>query len=232
MSLTVIILLILLAIYVPVWIWTYKSPKAKEHGFEIYGPAIKINTSFGIKTMDRFCRYKRFWNAYGVFSQIVSVILMATMIFLMAMAVYQLPQTLKSGGIGVEYALALPGLNPIMPFWFTLLALIIALILHEMAHGLQARANGIGVVHTGLLYGVVPLGAFVEPDDQQAKKASRKARLHLYSAGIVTNFVIGAVSFLLFSVVLLGGLSSPYDNDNVHMAGVYSNVDSEGIPAG
>lgn len=154
------------------------------------------------------------------------------MVFLMAMAVYRLPQTLQVGGVGIQYALALPGLNPIMPFWFTLFALIVAVVLHEMAHGLQARANGIPVIHTGLLYGVVPLGAFVEPDDEVTKRSSRKARLHLAAAGIATNFIIGAVSFLIFSSVLLGGLHSPYDDGGHHMAGVYSNMDSDGIPAG
>lgn len=182
--------------------------------------------------MERLSKYKRFWRIYGAFSQVVALFLMAAMVFLVAMAVYRLPQTLQQGGIGIEYALALPGLNPIMPFWFTLLALIVALVLHEMAHGLQSRANGIPVIHTGLLYGVVPLGAFVEPDDNEAKKAPRRARLHLYSAGIATNFVIGAVSFLIFSSALLGGAHSPYDSGDVHLAGVYSNVDPDGIPAG
>ncbi len=231
-DLTIIILVALVVIYVPIWVWAFKSPKAKEKGLEIYGPALKINTHFGIKTMERFSKYKRFWRVYGAFSQVTAFVLMASMVFLMAMAVYRLPQTLQQGGMGIQYALALPGINPIMPFWFTVLALIVALVLHEMGHGLQARANGIPVIHTGLLYGVVPLGAFVEPDDTIAKKAPRRARLHLYSAGIATNFVLGAVSFLIFTSALIGCVHSPYDSGDTHLAGVYSSVDSDGIPAG
>lgn len=233
MNTTAIILIILVIIYIPFWIMVRTNPKWKERGFEKYGPTIKINTHLGLRFIDRFGRYKRFWRAYGVFSQIVSFALMIMMIFIMVVAVLNLPNTLSSGGVGLEYVLAIPGLNPLLPFWFGLLALIIALVFHEMAHGLQSRANDVGVKHTGLLYGVVPLGAFVEPDEKDVEKASRRARLDIYTAGITTNFVIAAVAFLIFSCGMLGGISSPYEDN----AAVYNEVTGSpaydaGIPAG
>lgn len=205
MNSTIIILLILTVVYVPLWILVKTNPKMKERGLEKYGPCIKINTRLGIRLIDRFGRYKRFWRAFGVFSQIVSFVLMAIMIFIMAVAVFNLPNTMRQGGVGLEYVLAIPGLNPLLPFWFGLLAFIIALVFHEMAHGLQSRANDVGVKHTGLLYAIVPLGAFVEPDEKDVEKSSRRARLDIYTAGITTNFVIASVAFLIFSCAMLGG---------------------------
>lgn len=228
MSSTETILIALLIIYIPIWVFAFKSPKAKKLGLEIWGPAIKINTRMGLRLMDRLAVYHRFWRAFGVFSQIVSLGLMAIMVVLMVLSVVNLPNALGSSRFGLEYALAIPGLNPIMPFWYTLLAFIVALVCHELAHGLQARTNGMEVVHTGLLYGVVPLGAFVEPKEEDVRKAARRPRNDLYAAGITTNFVIAAVSFLVFSTVLLGGVSSPYEDN----AGVYANQDADGIPAG
>lgn len=220
-------------VYIPLWFLVWKHPSALRHGFEKYGPTIKINSRFGLKFIDRFGKYARFWHICGIFAQIVSFVLMAVMIFIMVMAVVRLPATLSRGGIGIEYALALPGLNPMLPFWFGVLGLIVAMVCHEMAHGLQSRANNIGVRHTGLLYAVVPLGAFVEPNQEDVERASRRAKIDLYTAGITTNFVIAAISFLLFSVVMLGGLGSPYEG---HCA-VYSETegspaDIAGIPAG
>lgn len=227
------ILLILLIIYIPLWVFAWKDPRAAKLGLQKYGPLIKINTRLGVKTMDRVCKYRRFWRAMGVLSQVLAFVLMAAIVYTMVVGVINLPSALQRGGIGIEYALAIPGLNPLLPFWYGLIALIIALVFHEFAHGVQTRANGMRVQNTGLLYGVVPLGAFVEPDQSDVDKAPRRVKLDLFSAGIATNFVIGAVAFLLFSTVLLGGMSTPYD-DNAAVYGVSDDSPAydAGIPAG
>lgn len=233
MSLTLWILIVLAVIYVPIWFFAWKDPRAKKYLMEKYGPTVKINTHLGIRMMDRVCVYTRFWRFMGVISQFIALVLTAAIIGIVIVAVINLPSSLSSGGVGIEYALAIPGLNPLLPFWYGLIALIIALVCHEFAHGVQARANGMRVRNTGLLYAVVPLGAFVEPDEEDVNKASRRAKLDLYAAGIATNFVIGAVAFLIFSSVLLGGLSSPYDG-NAAVYGIESDsaADEAGIPAG
>lgn len=228
MNSTLMILIVLLVIYIPIWIWTKTSPKAKDVGLETWGPAIKINTHLGLRIIERVARPRRFWHAMGLVSQAVAFLLMVMMIVIMANAVYRLPTSLQAGGVGIEYALALPGLNPLMPFWFTLLGFIIALVFHEMAHGIQSRANDVDVTYTGLLYGVVPLGAFVEPDEKSMEKSSRRTKLDIYAAGITANFFIAAVAFILFSPVMLGTLHSDYEDN----AAVYMNTESEGIPAG
>lgn len=232
MNTTVLILLVLLIIYVPLWFYVWKHPSALRYGLEKYGPTIKINSRLGIRIMDRLSRYRRFWRFFGVLSQVISLLLMVMMVYIMAVAVIRLPTTLSAGGMGIEYVLAIPGLNPLLPFWFGLLGLIIAMVCHEMAHGFQSRSNDIEVKHTGVLYGVVPLGAFVEPDEEQVEKASRRAKLDLYTAGITTNFILGAIAFLLFSTVMLGGMSSSYnDNCAVYQVAVDSPADGV-IPVG
>ena len=231
MNTTVLILLILLIIYVPVWFYVWKHPSALRLGLEKYGPCVKINSKLGLRFMDRFGKYKRFWRAFGIFSQIVSLFLMIMMIYIMAVAVINLPSTFGRTKMGVEYVLAIPGLNPLLPLWFSLLGLIVAMVCHELAHGLQSRSNDIDVQNTGLLYAVVPLGAFVEPDNDQVEKSSRRAKLDLYTAGITTNFVLAAISFLLFSTVLLGGMSSPYE-DNCAVYQVAVDYDPDKLPAG
>ena len=232
MNTTVLILVILTVIYVPLWFYVWKHPNLLSKGLEKYGPVIKINSRFGIRFIDRFSKYHRFWSAFGTFSQIVSLFLMVMMVYIMVFAVLRIPSMMSRGGVGIEYVLAIPGLNPLLPFWYGLAGLIIALVCHEMAHGLQSKSNGVDVKHTGLLYGVLPLGAFVEPDEEQVQAASRRTKLHLYTAGITTNFVIAAIAFLLFSTVLLGGVNSPYD-DKCAVYSVVSGSPVDGtIPAG
>ena len=101
MNTTELILLILVIVYIPLWFIVWKHPAALRHGFEKYGPTIKINTRLGLAFIERFGKYKRFWHWCGVFGQIVSFVLMVSMIFIMAVAVYRMPQTLSRGGIGL-----------------------------------------------------------------------------------------------------------------------------------
>lgn len=233
MELTYIILLILTIFYVPFYIWVRRSPEAKRRGLAKYGPTVMIKTRYGTRLMDRLSVYKRFWKFFGAFSIAVSIVLMAFIILIIAVGLTNLSSSLASPGVGVEYALAIPGLNPLLPFWYGVLGLIVAMIVHELAHGMQTRANGMRVDSTGVLYAVVPLGAFVEPNEEDIKKSSRREKLDLYSAGVSVNFITAAVTFLIFAVLMLGGISSGHgDNAAVYQITSGSPAYDAEIPGG
>jgi len=233
LELTYLILLILAIIYVPFYIWVRRSPRAAEFGLAKYGPCVMIKTKYGTRLMDRLSRYRRFWKFFGTFSLVVSFVLMAFIILIIAVGVMNLASSLTSPGMGVQYALAIPGLNPLLPFWYGVLGLIVAMVVHELSHGMQTRANDMRVDSTGVLYGVVPLGAFVEPNEEDIKKSSRRAKLDLYSAGISANFITAAVTFFIFAFLMLGNVSSAYgDNAAVYQITSDSPADHAGIPSG
>lgn len=224
------VLIILAVIYAPIWVWVWRNPeKAERYHLCKYGPCIMIRTQLGMKTMDRLAKYPRFWSAFGFFSKVVSAVLFFLMMYMLVVALMAVPSRLASGSsIGIEYALAIPGFNPILPLSYGIVALLIAMVVHELGHGIQARANGARVDSSGLLYGVVPLGAFVEPNEEDMSKKSRKAQLDMYTAGISVNTVVAVMSILL----LFGACSmitTDYDDD----AGVYRvDADSPAIAAG
>lgn len=233
LSLTAWVLIILTVLYIPLWIYAWKSPKAAKYGLEKYGPTVKINTRLGTRLMDKCARFHRFWRGFGILSQIIAFILMVGILYIMVVGISRLPATLSASGIGIEYALAIPGLNPLLPFWYSLIALIIAMVLHELAHGMQTRTNGMRVKHTGVLHCVVPLGAFVEPNEEDVNKAPRRVKLDLYAAGIATNFIVGIIAFVLFANVMLGGISTAYgDNTAVYSETSDSPAYLASIPAG
>ena len=233
MSTAYLVLLILAIIYVPIWIWAWRCPEsASRWHLQKYGPCIMIRTHLGIKAMDRLSGHRRFWSAFGFMSKVVSAILFLMMMYMLIVAVIALPTTLTSGSsIGIEYALAIPGFNPIMPLSYGIVALLIAMVVHEMAHGIQSRANGIDVESSGLLYGVVPLGAFVEPNEEQLSKAPRKAQTDVYAAGITINTVVAVVSILLMASAC-GLVTSEYgDNAGAFYIDDRSPAYEAGIPA-
>ena len=210
MELTYIILLILLLIYIPLYIHVRMRKGAKDSKIVAYGPFIMLKTSRGIELLDGIAKYKRFWAAFGVISKIMAFFLMAMIMFILILDLVLLPTALSSPGIGVEYALAIPGLNPMLPLIYGLIGLIVAMVVHEMAHGIQTRANDMKVESVGILYGVVPVGAFVEPNEEQIKECGRRPRSTMFAAGIAINLTMAIVVFLLMSIGMMGSLSSPH----------------------
>lgn len=223
MSTAYLVLIILLVAYIPIWIWAWRRPEAAARWhLQKYGPCIMIKTQLGMRTMDRFARYKRFWHAFGFFSKIVSAVLFLMMMYMLIVAVIALPERLASGSsIGIEYALAIPGFNPILPLSYGVVALVVAMVVHELGHGIQARVNGMRVDSSGLLYGVVPLGAFVEPNEEDLRKADRKAQIDVYAAGITVNTIVAVLS-----IVLMLLCCSFVTTDHGSTPGVYS-IDAE-----
>lgn len=233
MSTAYLVLLILLIVYIPIWIWVWRNPEvAGRHHLQKYGPCLMIKTQLGMRTMDRLAKYKRFWHAFGFFSKLVSAVLFFMMMYMLVVAVIALPTRLSSGSsIGIEYALAIPGFNPIMPLSYGIVALLVAMVVHELGHGIQSRVNGIKVNSSGLLYGVVPLGAFVEPDDEELAKADRKAQIDVYAAGITVNTIVALLSIFIM-VGACGCVSSDYgDNAGVYYVDSNSPAYEAGIPA-
>ncbi|MBQ3736731.1 MAG: site-2 protease family protein [Candidatus Methanomethylophilaceae archaeon] len=220
-----IVLLALLVVYIPIYIYVRKSEKAHEKGFVPYGPTIMIRTKWGLKLMDRMAKYKRFWNVMGYVSLGVSLVLAIIIVTILAIDLSVLPQMFGRSGIGIEYALAIPGLNPMLPIVYGIIGLVVAMVIHEMAHGIQSRANDIGVDSSGILYGVVPLGAFVEPNEEQTAKASRKARMHVYAAGITTNTFMAIITFAIMFFAMTNCLVSDY-SDNAAVYAVVSDTEA------
>ena len=224
------VLLILAVIYIPIWVWVWRNPeKAERYHLCKYGPCIMIRTQLGMKTMDRLAKYPRFWSAFGFFSKAVSAVLFFLMMYMLIVALMAVPSRLASGSsIGIEYALAIPGFNPILPLSYGIVALLFAMVVHELGHGIQARANGARVDSSGLLYGVVPLGAFVEPNEEDMSKKPRKAQMDMYTAGISVNTV-----FAIVAIVLLAGCCGALHTDHPDDAGVYRvDADSPALIAG
>ena len=83
----------------------------------------------------------------------------------------------------------LPGLNPYLPLsvW---LAVIVAVVIHEASHGIVARSLGLKIKAAGvLLLAFLPIGAFVEVDDEELKVSRSRDSLRVLGAGSGINFI-------------------------------------------
>lgn len=105
---------------------------------------------------------------------------------------------------------AVPGLNDFMPLAATpyvVLGLLVATAVHEGGHAVACRAADVEVEEWGLalLFGVVPLAAYVLPGDG-LDGAPVRARLRVYSVGVFHNLLVAAVAL---AVLVAPGTASP-----------------------
>ncbi len=126
------------------------------------------------------------------------------LMMLAAYAVFILQSILLGKKVCPGIAPILPGIQiPKVPIVVPLhgwLSFVLILLMHEGMHGIIARKIGVKIKSAGvLLLGLLPIGAFVEPDEKELKRKSREEQLRVYSAGPASNLYAS----LLLPVVLL-----------------------------
>ncbi len=109
----------------------------------------------------------------------------------------------------------IPGVAPIipgidLPLAAGIISLAILLIIHEASHGVLARAFGIKLKKVGLvMFGLIPFGAFVEPDEKAVNRLDSMKQTKIVSAGISMNLIAMLVFFIpmmLMGVYVVPGL--------------------------
>jgi membrane-associated protease RseP (regulator of RpoE activity) len=174
----------------------------KRLGISLYGPVMMIRTGRGRRIFDRLAVFRRFWAAYGWISVAVT---MASLVVVMAFLVWQ--AFLASEGVAAnaaqdELRLGLPGVSPVLTIIYVVVGLTVAVIVHEYAHGILARVARLKVASLGVLILVIPIGAFIEPDDKDLKNAPKGPRMRLFAAGPATNMFVAAICLTLLLGVL------------------------------
>jgi len=132
----------------------------------------------------------------------LAAVAMATIVLLLVLGAIVSTRLSPAQAPSPSEALGLPGINPIIPLGYGILALVVGIVLHELMHGILARSQKIGVKSLGILWFVVPIGAFVEQDDAEMLAAPRRQRDRVAAAGVLANFALAVVFFALLAGVV------------------------------
>jgi membrane-associated protease RseP (regulator of RpoE activity) len=217
---SIVIFISVILVYAGVVYFLHKKGFLKKHNISFYGPALMWRTEKGIQFLRNRAKQKRFWRVYGNISIIfcfVTMVLMTALMVMTAWLVFGFTPEQRSALPGPEVALVLPGINPILPLeylGYVLLGLVVAIIVHEFSHGILTLVDKLKVKSLGILYLIVPIGAFCEPDEEEVKKASILTRMRLYAAGPTANFVVVLICILLFSGVCMSAVQ-PMDEGGI-----------------
>lgn len=215
MDAVTLLLLLLVTLYIGTWVFIRRNPAAESRGIVPYGPTIMVKTQVGKVLVDRLAAPKRFWRAYAWLSK---VIVFGLMIFITGLLLWQMTfisNIPRESALGPQYILGIPGLNPIIPIGYGIVALIVCIFIHEAAHGILTRVNGMDIKTTGLLFLVFPIGAFVEPDEGQLSNAGKRERSDVYAVGAATNFILAIILAVILTFTLLGGVQASYGDNPV-----------------
>lgn len=142
-------------------------------------------------------RAKSFWNLYSTAGVVVSVAGIPASVGFFAWNAYKV---LSAPREATPVIPVIPGVT-IKISWGLIISIIIIFFVHEFSHGIVARREGISLKSVGALLLVVIPGAFVEPDEEEMKKASPLSRIKVYSAGSLGNFVVAAVFLVLLMLI-------------------------------
>ena len=213
------IMILILVWYVLLRIWENNGTLDRWNATRVFGVILMVRSKKGLKILDKTASPRGFWRFYGEISLWVCVFSMLMVGILMVVAfitaILSPPQTDPPSA---SELVALPGINPVIPLGWGALAFIVALVIHEYGHGLQARAHGMRIRSFGLLQlGPLPLGAFAEPQYEELTNAPSRERMRMFAAGPATN-IFAAIICLMF----LGGLASQFvaTEDAVHVRGI------------
>lgn len=194
-------IIIEIGIIFAIWSFILYLVKRKEkENISIFGPLLMLKTERGKKFIEKVAG-KKFWKTYGDVAIIITSIAMFFTTFLIFRSLYYSFRIAKP--ISPRLAIGLPGINPVIPVGYGIASIALAIIFHEFSHGILAVFGKIKIKSLGLLFLIVPIGAFVEPDEEKLMEEKRIRRARVFSAGPSTNIFIAIVSVILLISVML-----------------------------
>ncbi len=188
----------------------------KWNATKVLGFILMLRTSKGQKILEKISRPRKFWRGFGEFSiWICLIMLFFTTLIVILSFISIFTSTRDQISIEPGEVLLIPGVSTGIPIFWPIIALIVALIIHEYGHGILMRAHGMRVRSFGLLiFSFIPMGAFAEPEYREVLKAPKRERMRIYAAGPTVNLVF---SFILILILAIG-----ISGINSTMQGAYS----------
>jgi len=193
----------------------------QRHNVSSIGPILMMRTQKGLGLLEKLAKNKRFWRLLanaGVPAVFAGMIFMFMLILAMDFVMFTTPPP-PSPITEPRNMLLIPYINELFPPQYLLIGLVVTLIVHEFSHAILCRVEGVKVKALGVLFAIVPIGGFAEPDEEELMRSTRRdQRIRIFSAGVISNFIVAIIAFACFFYLL--GFLSPH----VIVTGVEGNI--------
>ncbi len=205
------------------WIILVELDKRKKlgDGTERHSILFIVRTGRGRDFISRLASHKRFWRIFGNIGVVVGISGMLLMFYAIGMLLY------SKYYVGVQvpgFQAVIPGVT--IPFWYGIAGLITVLVVHELSHGILAIAEGIPLKSAGIVFlTALPIGAFIEPDDDELQRKSIGAKLRVYSVGSFGNILL----FILALALIVSFKGMFFGNPMINIVGVTEGSPADGV---
>mgnify|MGYP001626388079 CR=1 FL=1 len=208
-----VVLALLIILLVEALMYTLSSSSSKIRGvferlgLEIHVFTILIKRRSALDILNRVSRGRMnllLW--FGLIAMIISMLLFYYGIYILGIGyIINLVRSFISG----ESTTTPPPITPIIPgvtitgvdIIYILVAIGIAIALHELGHAIAAKVSGVDIKSYGAgIFLIMPL-AFVEIDEEKIK-FNKKSALKILSAGVLMNILLFVISFLLIILII------------------------------
>ncbi|MBS3781457.1 MAG: site-2 protease family protein [Candidatus Thermoplasmatota archaeon] len=221
--------LILIFGFIGIMVLLDKFDLLEPLSMELSGPFLMWKTKRGRDLIDRIAEKKRFWEIYGSIGIVIVAIAMVIIFIMVAFNAYVATQIPAEQAPQADEILVIPGINPFIPIGYGILSLAVGIIVHEFSHGILSRVADVDIKSLGLIFIVVPLGAFVEPDEDQLEKTERIKRDRMYAAGATSNIILAIILVIIFSTIFMGSVSTREDGPMIMNIAKGSPADEAGM---
>lgn len=204
-----------------------ETEEKKQGRIEFNFPMLIVRTKLFGGIFDKFGSFRI--SRYASWIALIIVPIVAAIgLYLLSSSLFTLLWTPEARNVTRELGpatyLLLPGINPILPIFYGWLAIVFAIIIHEGAHGIIARNRGLTVKSSGLLFFlIIPIGAFVDVDEEQIAKTKPRDSSRVLAAGVGGN-IVAAIACIIAVLIIVNGLTPIVD-------GVYISEVIQGMPA-
>ena len=201
--------------------------KLEKYGFEISFPIIMWKTERLRGLISKINGLSpKFWRWYMNFGIVISYI---AMLFITWTLLSSLETVLETPSVSLIIpGVDMPGLSIYVPFLAGLISLATVIVVHEFSHGVQCVGEKIPIKSIGLLLVAILPGAFVEPDEDELKKASKISRLRVYGAGSMANMTLALIAILIVFGASYG-IPHYFDEDGIQIGHIVADSPSDGI---
>ncbi|MEM0157926.1 MAG: site-2 protease family protein [Thermoplasmataceae archaeon] len=215
-----------------IFLMLYLSPLLKRsRNFSAYGPALMMKFTKNRGIIESSARHFPA-KTFGKISNWIVIASAFLALFLLGYGAYLSIAVRTVSPVSLRYLVGLPILNPAIPIGFGGASLVAAVVIHEFFHGLVAKKHGIRIKSVGALFFVIPVGAFVEPDEKDMAEAGPVVRRRIVAAGPGINIVIAVITLILLTFVVMPTASPAHEGlyvESIDAASPASHVLSTGV---
>ena len=201
--------LIIILVFIGYWmVVEYLRVKGvlEKYNISSLGPILMIRTGRGLGIFDSLAKYRKLWRYLAIAGSPVLIGGMIYMFFLVLFMDYMMitHPTPPTPAHQPRNIFLLPGVNQYIPLLWGVIGLAVTLVVHEFSHAVMCRVEGIRVKSVGLLLALIPIGGFAEPDEKELlgkeneRKADRRQRIMIFSAGVISNLIVAMFAFMIF----------------------------------